>query len=125
MSMIETILDIINFFLWRNPFLLLLFAEIKYNIDWETKKIDTEPQRSHKSGLVNAEYCSFDIRRLIPTPTAVIATTKGKWEYNQIEYIAILPFSLRICIGNLLLPSKYNHHKLKDMHNPSDETITE
>ena len=87
--------------------------------------METEIQMSHKSEAVNAEYCSFDIRCLIPTPTAVIETTNGKWIYNQIECIATLLFSMRICIGNLPLLSKYNHHKLKDMHKPNDETITE
>ena len=54
--------------------------------------METEIQINHKSEAVNAEYCSFDIRCLIPTPTAVIATTNGKWIYNQIKYIATLLF---------------------------------
>jgi hypothetical protein len=87
--------------------------------------METEIQISHKSEAINEEYCSVDIRCLIPTPTAVIATTNGKCINNQIKYIATLLFSIRICMGNLPLLSKYNHHKLKDMHKPNDETITE
>jgi hypothetical protein len=86
--------------------------------------METGIQISHKSEAFNAEYCSFDIRFLIPTPTVVIATTNGKWIYSQVKYIATLLFSMRICIGNLPLLSKYNYHKLKDIHK-HNETITE
>ena len=82
-------------------------------------------QISHKSELDNTECCSLDTKRLIPTPTAVIATTNGKCAYNQIKYKEILPFSLRICIGNFPVLSKYNHQRLKDIHNPKDASITE
>ena len=91
----------------------------------EINDIDTEPQISHKTEVDNTECCSLDTKRLMPTPTAVIATTNGKCVNNQIENKEILPFSLRSCIGNLPVLSKYNHQRLKDTHNPKDATTTE
>ncbi|HEX6028453.1 MAG TPA: hypothetical protein VFY64_05375, partial [Nitrososphaeraceae archaeon] len=53
----------------------------------------------HCSGYDKANPCAFDIIYPNPTPTDVIATTRGKCPNSQSEYTPILPFSHRARIG--------------------------
>ena len=92
MTIAETILEIANFFL-RVKSWASLSVEIKCNILWEINDRATEPQISHKSELANAECWSLDTKRLIPTPTAVIATTNKKCDYN-IDTLILFAFNL-------------------------------
>jgi len=73
------------------------------------------PQTNHCSVYDRVIAFAFDMRYPNPTPTDVIATTRGKCPNSQSEYTPILPFYRRARIGIPSTLSKYSHHKLKGM----------
>ena len=78
----------------------------------------TLPQISHCSEYEKANSCMFDVTCFIPTPTDVIATTRGKCPYSQREYTPTLPFSRTARVAAPSTLSKYSHHKLKGILRP-------
>jgi hypothetical protein len=61
----------------------------------------------------------------ILTPNAVKPIIKGKCMYNQVMYIPICLFSRRALISEPSTVSKYTHHKLNAIPNPSPAEIIE
>src|SRR5919199_3367817 len=87
------------------------------------RKVDIH--RSHFSEEGKAKAWLFRTTCSILTPNAVKPIINGICIYNQIMYIPICLFSRRALISEPSTVSKYIHHKLNAMLNPSPADIIE